>query len=228
MQQSVAATMPGVRFRRRVMQVLALCMAAGTAAWAAPQVRVLALFEGKALLEIDGSKRVLATGAVSPEGVRVVSASSRTVLVEIDGRQQSLGLGAAGRFGTAPTGLELRLVRDGAGGYRSPGLVNGRSVEWLIDTGASSVALSGADADRLDLPWRSAGRPVGIATAQGTKTGHRIVIDSLQIGDLRVSSVDAVVLDGDYPRSPLLGMNVLQRLTMRTEGDLLILQQMQP
>lgn len=228
MQQSLSAPLAGARFRRRAMQMLALYMAAGTAAWAAPQVRVLALFEGKALLEIDGSRRVLAAGAVSPEGVRVVSASSRTVLVEIDGRQQSLGLGAAGRFGTAPAGLELRLVRDGAGGYRSPGLVNGRSVEWLVDTGATSVALSGADADRLGLPWRSAGRPVGIATAQGTKTGHRIVIESLQIGDLRVSSVDAVVLDGDYPRSPLLGMNVLQRLTMRTEGDLLILQQMQP
>ena len=228
MQQSLSAPLAGARFRRRAMQMLALYMAAGTAAWAAPQVRVLALFEGKALLEIDGSRRVLAAGAVSPEGVRVVSASSRTVLVEIDGRQQSLGLGVAGRFGTAPAGLEVRLVRDGTGGYRSPGLVNGRSVEWLVDTGATAVALSGADADRLGLPWRSAGRPVGIATAQGTKTGHRIVIESLQIGDLRVSSVDAVVLDGDYPRSPLLGMNVLQRLTMRTEGDLLILQQMQP
>lgn len=217
------------RRRRRYALLLALgLIAVTTAVRAQPQVRVLALFDGKALLAIDGTNRVLAAGAVSPEGVRLVSASSRGAVVEIDGRQQSLALGAGGRFGAAPGGLEVRLVRDGYGAYRSAGFVNGQSVEWLVDTGATSVALSGSDADRLGLPWRSVGRPVGIATAQGTKTGHRIVLDSVQIGDVRVSSVEAVVLEGNYPRGPLLGMNVLQRLTMRTEGDLLILQQTQP
>lgn len=201
---------------------------AAYAAQAAPEVRVLALYENKALLEIAGAPRVLAVGAVSPEGVTLVSASSRGAVVEIDGRRRELTLGSYARFGAAPTGSEVRLVRDGRGAYHSPGQINGYGVEWLIDTGATSVALSGADADRLGLPWRSVGRPVGVATAQGTKTGRRVMLDSVQIGDVRVSSVEAVVLDGDYPTGPLLGMNVLQRLGMRTEGDILILLQSAP
>ena len=193
------------------------------ASQAAPSVRVLALFPGKAMLEIDGKRKVLAAGDSGPQGVRLVSADTREAVVEIDGRREVLRLGSAVSTTYRPSERrEIRILKN-RGGYFLDGLINGQSVRFLVDTGATSVALSERHAARLGIQHRIDGRPVGIGTASGDALGHAIRLDSLAIGGVRLNDVRAVVIEGDSPRHVLLGMNVLSRFDIDQRENLLIL-----
>ena len=121
---------------------LCICMLLATAALAGPSVRVLALFPGKAMLEIDGQRKVLAAGTSGPGGVRLVSADPKSAVIEIDGRREELRLGSAVSASYAPRQRhEVRIVKDSRGSYFVDGLINGQSVRFLVDTGASSIAM---------------------------------------------------------------------------------------
>ena len=189
------------------------------------EVRVHGLFSGKALFSIDGERFLLRDGESGPEGLRLLRATSQSALVDYQGQRRELTL-ERGRFGGAyqpRARAELRIQPDSQGGYFVRGLINGRSVPFVIDTGATMITLSGEEAVRLRLPV-SAGVEVPVETASGRVMGRRVVLDDVQIGALREQRVDAVVLPGDRPTVTLLGMSLLSRLDIRNEGPLLILQ----
>ena len=101
-----------------VLRIIILCLLCSTAV-AGPSVRVLALFPDKAMLEIDGQRRVLAAGKAGPGGVRLISASPREAVVEIDGRRETLqlGSGVSARY-QARERREVRILKDNrAAGY---------------------------------------------------------------------------------------------------------------
>jgi aspartyl protease family protein len=200
-----------------------LLAAAGVAA--TPSVRVLALFPGKAMLEIDGQRRVLAAGETGPSGIVLVSADTREAIVEIDGRRETLGLGSAVAASYAQPGArEIRIVRDSERrGYFVDGLVNGRAVRFLVDTGATSIAMSEQQANRLGILHRVDGQPVSVGTAAGQAMGHQVLLREVSVGGLRLRDVRAVVIDGDSPRHVLLGMNVLGEFEIDQRANLMIL-----
>jgi aspartyl protease family protein len=112
------------------------------------------------------------------------------------------------------------------GHYWTRALVNKKtSVEFMIDTGASVVALTYKDAqkmglnpDKLDYRWE-------IRTAGGNTMGASVMIDTIQIGQVKVENVEAMVLRTDLQQS-LLGMSFLRELySYEFRGDRLIIQQ---
>ena len=212
---------------RSIGTLLALCVCTlllGTAALAGSSVRVLALFPGKAMLEIDGQRKVLAAGKSGPGGVRLVSADPKSAVIEIDGRRQELRLGSAVSASYAPRQRhEVRIVKDSRGSYFVDGLINGQSVRFLVDTGASSIAMSEVHAARLGIQHRVDGRPISVATASGDATGHLVNLRSLSVSGFRLTDVKAVVIEGDSPRNVLLGMNVLSEFDIDQRQNLLIL-----
>lgn len=215
-----------VCFHRLALAFL-LLGAAGPAA--AAEVRVLALFEGKAVLEIDGRQQTLAQGETGPGGVRVLRASPSEVTVEIDGRVQRLELGRhIGTRYAAPATREAQILRAGNGAYVARGAINGYPVEFLVDTGASTVSLSGREAERLGLAFRTQGSRIGVATAQGVTSGYQLMLARVQVGELTLNNVEAIVIDGEFPVRPLLGMTFLGRIEMRHEQGLLVLRQNAP
>lgn len=118
----------------------------------------------------------------------------------------------------------LRSRPDGH--YWTRALVNKKtSVEFMIDTGASVVALTYKDAqkmgltpDKLDYRWE-------IRTAGGNTLGASVVIDTIQIGQVKVENVEAMVLRTDLQQS-LLGMSFLRELySYEFRGERLIIQQ---
>ncbi len=192
---------------------------------AGPSVRVLALFPDKAMLEIDGQRKVLAAGKSGPGGVRLISANPREAVVEIDGRRETLrlGSGVSARYQDRER-REVRILKDNrAAGYFVDGLINGQPVRFLVDTGATSIAMSERHASNLGIRHRVEGTRVRIGTASGDAIGHRIELRSIRIGELRLNDVAAVVIEGDSPRHVLLGMNVLTRFDMEQRENLLIL-----
>ena len=192
---------------------------------AGPSVRVLALFPDKAMLEIDGKRRVLQAGAAGSGGVSLVSADPNEAVIEIDGQRQALRLGSAVNASYRPKQRhEIRILKDSRNaGYFVDGLINGQPVRFLVDTGATSVAMSEVQAGRLGILHRVEGKRIGVGTAAGSAIGHRVTLRSVSLGGVRLNDIEAVVIEGDSPRRVLLGMNVLSHFEMDQRENLLIL-----
>lgn len=205
-----------------------LALLAG-AAPAVPQLEVQALFPDRALLLVDGAQRLLRVGERSPEGVLLRAADTAGADVEVDGRRLRLVPGgrAGGAFGPAPA-TRVWIVRAADGMYRADGRINGRPVNFMVDTGASSVALSATQAEALGVRYRRPDRAGPVQTAAGVVTGYQVKLAEVRIGALRLTQVDAIVLDGPHPPQPLLGMSFLRRTRMRNEAGALVLETLSP
>ncbi len=202
-----------------------LGLVALTAAWAdAPRVRVLALFPDTAMLEIDGRQRLMRAGQGSPEGVKLISADQHEAVVEIAGRRETVTFGTSvgGSF-AAPESREVTIYRDPKGAYTTVGSINGRTVNFMVDTGATAIAMSANEARRLGIVYRLDGDPVGVTTASGTVPGHRVTLDRVAVGDITLRNVDALVIPGDLPEQVLLGLTFLNRVDMRQDGAVMVL-----
>jgi aspartyl protease family protein len=193
----------------------------------AAEVVVSALFNGKAVVSVDGGKpRTLNVGQSSAEGVKLVSATSESAVIEYAGRRETLSTGSSMRVGAggspASSSAQAVLTADSRGHFYANGMINGNSVRFLVDTGATTIALSTTEARRLGIDYRTGTRSVG-RTANGTVTGYGIKLDTVRVGDITLQNVDAHVLEGMGPSDILLGMSFLNRMQMQRDGDTLVL-----
>jgi aspartyl protease family protein len=115
---------------------------------------------------------------------------------------------------------EVVLKRNRFGHYVTSGSVNGRAVEFLLDTGASDVAIPVRLADALGL---ERGAAVRYQTANGPITAWLTRLDSVTIGPLEIRNVAASINPGMGDMEILLGMSVLKRIEFTQRGDMLIL-----
>ena len=203
----------------------ALCLwALSVSVLPAQEIRVLALFPGKAMVSIDGTNRLLTPEKASPEGVRLISADSRKAVIEVGGQRDTYALGThiSGSYARVEQ-AEVRILRNRQGAFATSGSINGTRVELLVDTGATAVALSSVDADRLGIRFRDSGRPAAVTTAAGVVRGYAVTLDQVKVGDIQLPNVGAVVLEGQSPRQVLLGMTFLNRVKMEDRGGVLVL-----
>jgi len=206
------------------ISVLFLAILLPTVAIAVENIRVMALFPGKAMVEVDGKNRFLKVGKTSPEGLLLISADSSEAVIEVNGERKSYQVGAkyGGSF-SASAKREVRIPRDNRGGYTTVGSINGRTVDMLLDTGASSVAMSSVEAKRLGLQYWLNGEKTVISTASGYARGFNIVLERVQVGSISLNKVDAIVVEGGSPREVLLGMSFLNRVDMKNSGNVMLL-----
>lgn len=202
--------------------VMWLC-AAGIYAHAA-QITVAGLFKDKAVVVIDGTRRVLTLAEVSPEGVKLLAVERDYAVLEVAGNRAIYKLDQSGpvatTFNAAPV-TEERIARDRMGMYHSHGSINGTPIRFLVDTGATTIALNGSQARRLGIDFKKQGEPIPINTASGNTIGYLITLDRVKIGGIELHNVEAAVLDGNEPAEALLGMSFLGRLEMTNESGLL-------
>jgi len=214
--------------RRRFIRLILACalLICTFPVIAAPSIVLLALFEEKALLHIDGERRLLHTGETSPEGLFLVSANTEQAVVRIDGRQEILRLGMTVTF---PGSLAepdpawagpktISLWADPSGFFYVQGMINGYPVRFLVDTGATTVAISSELAKRIGIDY-TRGRS-GIAnTASGLTRMYGIDLKSVTVGGIKINNVQAGIVLGSFPLEPLLGMSFLSQLDMVRTGD---------
>ncbi len=191
------------------------------------RIAARALFDGQALLEIDGHRRLLKAGQRSPEGVALVAADAHGAQIEVDGQRYTLALdasiGTAFSRGVEPKRVTLAPAADGH--FYVDGTVNGNAVRFMLDTGASTVTLSRHDAKRIGLLYRVDGEPTSVETASGPAPAYRVLFRSVKARAIEVKNVPGLVIDGDYPSIALLGQSFLNRLNLRREGQLLELKE---
>ena len=193
---------------------------------AAPVIEVQALFGGKAVLMIDGQRRTLSMGQTSPEGVKLIEADSKQAVLEVDGRKKAYQPGGAISLSYAkPEHHEAKIFADDRGMFRSVGTINGRTVRFLLDTGATTVAMNKSQAKQLGVDYRMTGERVVVSTASQNVKGYRVRLKSVSLGKIKQKNVEAMVIDGNHPGPILLGMSFLGKLKVEKSGDVMKIHQ---
>jgi len=201
-----------------VLAGLALFAPSGFAA----DVALVGLIGAKAIVVIDGgAPRTLAPGQKTAEGVLLLGTEKRAASVEIDGKKRVLQMGQA--YAAAASGRpSVTLKSDTRGHFVALGSINGGSVRFLVDTGATFVALPASDAKRLGIDYLR-GERARMQTANGIAASYRVKLDAVRIGDVEINNVDAVVSENDAMGVILLGMSFLNRMEMQRDAQSLTL-----
>lgn len=209
---------------RRGALIAALLVSAGPL-WA-QSVAMTGSMGSKALLVVNGSAPKAVAAGETFQGVKVVSVGAGEVVIEVGGKRQTVAMGGApvnfkGSSGGNGGGAQIVLTAGDGGHFFSTGLINGQSVRFVVDTGASQVAIGRGDAERLGLNLRNAS-PVQVSTANGQAMGYALTLNTVRVQDVEVSNVEAVVLPMPMP-TVLLGNSFLQRFQMKRDNDKLTL-----
>lgn len=187
-------------------------------------VRVVGLFTDRAVLLVDGQQHLLKVGQTSPEGIKLVSASSESAILLIDGEQVTARLDGRVSASKRPAAVqEVQVRRNTTGMYTTVGSINGLPVSFLVDTGATQVAMNASQARRLGIDFHVIGTPAEVTTASGVERAWSVILDAVKVGDLEVRNVSAVVLEGAQPVLTLLGMSYLGRIDISNDGQLMTL-----
>lgn len=191
----------------------------------AADVALVGVLGSKALLVIDGgAPRTLAVGQ-SAGGVKLLDVSGDSAEVEIAGQRSRLRMGdqpisVGERQGVAK---QVTLVADVRGHFSSSGSINGANVSFLVDTGATSVAMGPATATAAGIDYRKG--EVGMAsTANGVVPMWRVRIRKITVGEITLNDVEGAVVQTEMP-AVLLGMSFLNRMEMRRDGSTMVLKQ---
>lgn len=179
------------------------------------------------LVGIFGDKAaILAIGGGEPKTVRVgqklgdltlVSVDGERATIEIDGKRRQLTRGQTYSSRVSSERQSVTLAADASGHFIAEGTVNGGSMRFVVDTGATSIALPAADAERLGIDYRK-GRRVSVQTANGDAIAYVVRLGSVRVGGIEIPNIDALVVERGLSIA-LLGMTFLNRVEMQRSGD---------
>ena len=121
--------------------------------------------------------------------------------------------------------MSMTELKAGHGGdYFVAAYINNTSINVLIDTGASAVALSFEDAEKAGLHPSNLDYTIPVSTANGMVRAARVKLNRVEIDNVRVDDVDALVLPAGALKGTLLGMSFLSKLSsFKSEGGVLTL-----
>ncbi len=227
--------------------VLLACMVPATTA--AAELKLLAISETeeirrvdkrlrlvslvRAMFYVDGKRRILSEGETSPEGVTLVNVvDSAQVVVESNGQRNTLNLNAPAFF---PGASESTLAEDEGtaklwagprGFFYANGAINGYPVRFLVDTGATIIAIDRKLARRIGLDYANAQQDLA-ETAGGTTPMVTTKLSEVRVGDITLHDIEAGIMVASDLDTPLLGMSFLGQLDMVRTDDQMELKQRQ-
>jgi len=149
----------------------------------------------------------------------------KQAVIEVDGKKQTLGMSRSisTQFKKADK-TEVRIPRGQGDHYRIKGLINGMPVYFMVDTGATFVAMSHQEAERLRIDYRG-GAPITMSTANGIAKAYLITLSSVSVGNIVVNNVQAVVSAGDFTLELLLGNSYLSKVDLKIDQGVLVLRE---
>jgi aspartyl protease family protein len=211
--------MDSAKLSRHFTALLALCLASCTA-WAV-DVGLAGIMGSKALLMFDGGQPQAVRAGQMVNGVKLLSVGNDQVMIEIDGKKRSLRVGQHAVGSGNEAAGKIVLTADGQGHFFTTGTVNGTSVRFLVDTGATMISLGTADARRIGIDTSRGQRGMS-NTANGQAPVTKIRLDTVRVGEVTLYGIDALVHESDMPIA-LLGMSFLNRMEMQHDGSTMTL-----
>lgn len=193
---------------------------------AAQSVALSGVAGGKALVVIDGSAPRFMSPGQTHMGVTLVETVGNSATLSIAGQRQTLQVGSApvsvgSRGAAAGSGQRIVMTADTRGHFMPQGQINGKPVQFMVDTDATGIGIGAPEARRINLKYEQ-GQRVQLNTANGKVIGYVIRLDSVRIGDVMIYEVDAVVSPESMP-FVLLGNSYLNRFQIQRTNDQLTL-----
>ena len=220
---------------RLTLAALSLCLMCSSVSYAdqagaaQTSVQVIALFKDRAMLSVNGTRAKIIKNGQVYKGVKLIESNTEQAVIEIAGQRETVELNSGlvlsrslGTKSSAGTKKSTQVFADNRGFFRSNGAINGQSLEFLVDTGANLVVLSGDHADSINLDYQD-GTPTYATTASGNAPMFLINLDKVSFNGLELSDIQAGVIVGGFPQVPLLGMTFLEKLDMNRSGDVMVL-----
>ena len=189
------------------------------------------LFKDKVVVTIDGKQQILKKNKLTPGGVKLIKSNSKEATIEIDGISKIFTLDEkiGNTFKATSDDKNTISIRkraiikgDANGMYLTKGQINGKTVEFLIDTGATYVSMSSDLAKQLKIKYEK-GNKIQLETAKGMSIAYEIKLKKVKVGDIELYNILGVVSD-DMPNITLLGMSFLRKLDMKRKGKTMILE----
>lgn len=188
----------------------------------AQDVGLAGVMGSKAMLMINGSEPEAVAAGQTLDGVKVISVQGEQVVIEIGGKKRPLRVGQHAIGATSSDGSgKVILNADGQGHFYTTGTINGTSVRFIVDTGATMISLGASDARRIGLD-ASRGQRGLTNTANGQAMVTKIQLDTVRVGDITLYNVDALIQQNEMPIA-LLGMSFLNRMEMLRDGSTMTL-----
>ena len=208
--------------------VLLVTSLLATQAFADTRVNVVGLFSNKAIVTINGGAPQSLSAGQSKDGVKLISADSSSATFVVEGKRQVLKMGQAASVAdaAAPAGDEggvnspVSLYADANGHFHGHLSINGVSLKYLVDTGATTVAMNSGDAKYAKIDYEK-GQKVPVSTANGIINAYYVNVNTIKIGAIVMHNVDVGVVEGGSPTEVLLGMNVLNQFDMKRDNSIL-------
>jgi aspartyl protease family protein len=209
---------------KAVLLALLLALQATTASAQEDEINVVGLSQGKAVVTVGANPRprVLRDGDSLPNGARLIKATPESAVFEINGERRTISMGNhVSAAAPSSGGGQVILSADERGHFVTTGTINGGTVQFLVDTGATMISMGRGDARRVGINYLKGQKGLS-NTANGVAPVYRVKVDTVRVGDITLNNVDALVHDQDLPWV-LLGMSFLNRVEMRREGGNLTL-----
>jgi aspartyl protease family protein len=194
---------------------------------AAPSVALSGTIGSKAIVIVGSSAPKTVAPGETYQGVKVVSVNGDQAVVDVGGKRQTLRVGDApisvgAGAGGSGKGNKITMNAGSGGHFMSQGSINGKAVQFMVDTGATTIAMGVSEAERVGLNYKN-GTPVNMRTANGVAQGYKLTLDSVRVGDVEVFGVEAVVTPQSMP-FVLLGNSFLTRFQMKRENEVMVLE----
>ena len=210
-----------------INKLVFICLTALLAApaLAATQLNVVGLFSNKAVVAINGSGPQTISAGQTKSGVKLISADSESATFLVEGKQQTLKMGQAASVAggsASANNSPVSLYADQAGHFFGNLSINGASLKYVVDTGATTVALNSGDAKFAKIDYEK-GERINMSTANGEVSAYLVKLNTLKVGTIILNNIDATVNEGGSPTVVLLGMSALNRLDMKRENSIMTL-----
>lgn len=181
----------------------------------------MALFEGKAIITVDGKRHLFLQGEKGPEDILLIATDTvqETAQIEVNGQRRALRLGVVTSAPLLTSKSKVTLWKGRQGFFYADGSINGVTVKFLVDTGANTIALNSATARRVGLEYKRFGKRGFASTASGYTVIYNLKLNTVRVGGITLYNLDAGVIEGPEPSTPLLGMSFLGKLDMKRTGD---------
>lgn len=179
--------------------------------------------EKAAVFSIDGGEPKAVKVGQKWGGITLISVERDQATIEIDGKRRLLKIGQHYRSATTASSdrQSVILSADPRGHFITQGSINGNPVRFLVDTGATTVALPASEAQRLGIDYRKGERGF-TNTAGGLVPVYRVRFDSVKLGSIELAGVDGIVIEQGLDIA-LLGMTFLNRVEMKRDGQTMML-----
>ena len=207
-----------IRYLKTAIFVLLVCIIILPNVYASTRIYYRGLSSGKALIDINGSLVELTPGQSFRNIVKLLSANEEVAVLEVSGKRYQYTIDS---IQGGILSEEVRLTPSPNGSYMANGRINGKSVTFIVDTGASYIAMNKNLASELKIDRGN--QKVLIHTASGTETNYLVTLDTVSIGDIKMSNIPAVISNHDHPRELLLGMSFLKHVDMSQENGQMVL-----